>query len=179
MKLIKTQKIDDILTICLSGHIDSANAAETEAAVDAEIAQQGCSELVFDLEDLTYISSAGLRIFLRKRKDYASLKLINVSSEVFEVFEMTGFTEMLPVERAMRKLSVEGCEVIGRGAGARDHRRLLRQHRRDLRDARGIFGNERRRGGGQQQTGDQHLFLLPCTYRASQPPSTGRIAPWM
>lgn len=119
---MKTQKVDDILTICLSGHIDSANAAETEAAVDAEIAQQGCSELVFDLEELTYISSAGLRIFLRKRKDYASLKLINVSSEVYEILEMTGFTEMLKVEKAYRKFSIEGCEVVGQGSNGKVYR---------------------------------------------------------
>lgn len=119
---MKTQKIDGILTICLSGHIDSANAVETEAAVDAEIAQQGCSELVFDLEDLTYISSAGLRIFLRKRKDYATLKLINVSSEVYEILEMTGFTEMLKVEKAYRKFSIEGCEVVGQGSNGKVYR---------------------------------------------------------
>lgn len=119
---MKTQKNDDVLTIWLEGHIDSANAAATEAEVDQTIASQGCNHLVFDLETLTYISSAGLRIFLRKRKDFADLKLINVSSEVYEILEMTGFTEMLTVEKAYRKFSVEGCEVIGQGSNGKVYR---------------------------------------------------------
>lgn len=119
---MKTQKIDDILTISLEGHIDSSNAGLIEEEIDKEIASQGCSHLVFDLENLTYISSAGLRIFLRKRKDFADLKLINVSSEVYEILEMTGFTEMLKVEKAYRKLSIEGCEVIGQGSNGKVYR---------------------------------------------------------
>lgn len=119
---MKTEKANGILTINLTGHIDSANSAEIEEQIDKEIASQGCENLVFDLEGLTYISSAGLRIFLRKRKDFAGLKLINVSSEVYEILEMTGFTEMLTVEKAYRKLSIEGCEVIGQGSNGKVYR---------------------------------------------------------
>ena len=51
---------------------------------------------------MEYISSAGLRIILRLIKSKRSVKMINVSPEVYEVFEVTGFTEMMTVEKAFR-----------------------------------------------------------------------------
>ncbi len=50
---------------------------------------------------------------LRLRKNEPTLEIVNASSEVYEIFEMTGFTEMLPISKAYRKLCVDGCEVIG------------------------------------------------------------------
>lgn len=78
--------------------------------------KQPHSGLVLDLKELTYISSAGLRVVLRLRKLEPQLKLANVSAEVYEILDMTGFTEMMPVEKAYRSISVQGCEAIGRGA---------------------------------------------------------------
>ena len=113
---------DDIFTIKLHGRIDSSNAA----AVEEEMLEtlKGCtsSSVVLDADDLEYISSAGLRIVLRLRKQHSDLKIINVSSAVYEVLEMTGFTEMIPVTKGYRKLSVEGCEVIGQGANGKVYR---------------------------------------------------------
>jgi len=113
---------DDIFTIKLHGRIDSSNAA----AVEEEMLEtlKGCtsSSVVLDADDLEYISSAGLRIVLRLRKLHPELKIINVSSAVYEVLEMTGFTEMIPVTKGYRKLSVEGCEVIGQGANGKVYR---------------------------------------------------------
>lgn len=110
------------LTISLQGRIDSNNADSTEQEL------QNCCDsctfniLVLDLQDLNYISSAGLRVLLRLRKDYPSLKLINASNEVYDILEMTGFTEMIPVSKAYRHLSVDGCEVIGHGANGQVYR---------------------------------------------------------
>lgn len=105
-----------VLTIFLNGRIDSANADEKEKEVNAHIDESDFESLIFDMEELEYISSAGLRMILRTRKNNPSLKIINASSEVYEIFDMTGFTEMIPVEKAYRKLSVDGCKVIGKGA---------------------------------------------------------------
>ena len=110
------------LVLPLSGHIDSANASGTEAELMKERENVPHEGLTLDLDKLDYISSAGLRVILRLRKLEPELKLVNVSSEVYEVFSMTGFTEMMPVEKAMRKLSVEGCEAIGRGANGTVYR---------------------------------------------------------
>lgn len=104
------------MTIALSGHIDSNNAPEVEKQIMAQREAQPHQELILDLKDLAYISSAGLRVVLRLRKLEPQLKLINVSAEVYEILDMTGFTEMMPVEKAYRTLSIEGCEAIGQGA---------------------------------------------------------------
>ena len=52
--------------------------------------------------NLEYLSSAGLRVILRMRRDTADLKIINVNSEVYEIFDVIGFAEMLTVEEAFR-----------------------------------------------------------------------------
>ena len=113
---------NDQLTIFLQGRIDSANAAQIETELTELIARNPTGSLVIDVEDLAYISSAGLRIVLRLRKQFADMKVVNASSEVYDIFDMTGFTEMLTVEKAYRRISVEGCEVIGQGANGKVYR---------------------------------------------------------
>ena len=110
------------LVIFPEGRVDSSNASEVESEIEAIRAANPAEELILDLEGLEYISSAGLRVILRLRKETAALKLINASSEVYEIFDMTGFTEMVTVEKAYRRLSVEGCEVIGQGSNGKVYR---------------------------------------------------------
>ena len=110
------------LTIELEGRIDSGNAAAIEGEIADAMKDKDPSAIVLDAEGLDYISSAGLRVILRLRKKHPDLSIINVKSDVFEVFEMTGFTEMMKVEKAYRKVSVEGCEEIGRGANGSIYR---------------------------------------------------------
>lgn len=103
------------MTIFLKGRIDSSNAAQTEANILEEI-KDNTDELIVDAAELEYISSAGLRVILRLKKSIPDTKIINCNSEVYEIFDMTGFTEMMNISKAYRKLSVDGCEVIGEGA---------------------------------------------------------------
>ena len=123
MRLAEGKLENGVLTASLIGHIDSGNAAQAEQELN-ELRQNApeAAAVVLDMEKLQYISSAGLRIILRLRKDQPELKIVNVSSEVYEILDMTGFTEMLPVEKAYRRLSVEGCEVIGQGANGQVYR---------------------------------------------------------
>ena len=109
-------------TIVLSGRIDSNNAAETEQKILAELGGAQGVALTLDASELENISSAGLRVILRLKKSFPDLKITGVSSEVYEIFEMTGFTEMMTVEKAYRVVSVEGCEVIGEGANGKVYR---------------------------------------------------------
>lgn len=102
--------------IALDGHITSTNAPAVEAAIQALIEDESFNELILDAENLEYISSAGLRVILRLIKARRHPKLINVSPEVYEVLVVTGFSEMMTVEKAFRKVSVEGCEIIGQGS---------------------------------------------------------------
>ena len=119
---MKNKLESGILTLFPEGRIDSGNAESTEADINGIIAANPAENLILNVENLEYLSSAGLRIVLRLRKKFADMKVINASPEVYDIFDMTGFTEMLPVEKAYRKLSVEGCEVIGRGANGEVYR---------------------------------------------------------
>ncbi len=104
----------------IKGRIDSANAAQVEQALQSQIAGQ--TDLVLDAQELTYISSAGLRLILHMRKDHPELRIIRVNPDIYQILEMTGFTEMMPVEKTCREVSLEGAEEIGRGANGTIYR---------------------------------------------------------
>ena len=113
---------NDTIRLTLEGRIDSGNSADVESEIIEAIGDRTPGSVALDAERLEYISSAGLRIILRLRKRYPSLKVMNLSAEVYEVFEMTGFTEMMEVSKAYRVVSIEGCEEIGRGANGSIYR---------------------------------------------------------
>lgn len=113
---MKTKLENGTLTIFVEGKIDTGNAAEFEKELHTVRAQNPAEDLVLDCEKLEYISSFGLRVILRLRREEPSLRLVGVSTEVYDIFDMTGFTEMIPIEKAFRRVSVDGCTVIGRGA---------------------------------------------------------------
>ena len=112
---MKSQLNEKTLTIYLSGEITSTNANEIENEINKVLAEQDFASLVLDLKDIRYISSAGLRIVLKLKQKYNDFCVINTSLEVYEVFEMTGFTSMMTVKKALANVSVEGCELIGEG----------------------------------------------------------------
>ncbi|MBR1842333.1 MAG: phosphotransferase [Oscillospiraceae bacterium] len=120
MKYIESKLENGRATIYLIGNVDSSNAAAVEAEVNE--AKGDAKSVTVDCDRLNYISSAGLRIILRLKKAIGDTELINVSSDVYEVFEMTGFTEMMDIKKAFRKISVEGCDVIGTGANGKVYR---------------------------------------------------------
>jgi len=107
------------VVIYVEGRVDSTNSAQFETAVTGLDTAEG---LILDLKNLEYVSSAGLRVFLRLRKKHKELTLRNASTEVYEILDMTGFTEMMKVTRAYRRISVDGAEVIGQGANGKVYR---------------------------------------------------------
>lgn len=116
MEGVTYQIKDDQLVIYLSGRVDASNASDIEQKITDALVAAPEKEVLIDAEQLEYISSAGLRIFLRLRKKKVTLTLLNVCPEVYDILEMTGFTEMMTVQKAYRQLSVDNCAVIGRGA---------------------------------------------------------------
>jgi len=106
---------DNVLTIYLEGRVDSSNAEQIEADVFNILNTESFNSLVLDFEKVQYISSAGLRIMLKVGQNYKETEITNVSSEVYEVFDMTGFTSILKIKKAFRKLDVTGCEIVGKG----------------------------------------------------------------
>ena len=111
-----------VLILQVKGHVDSANAPVLEEEINKVREAQPAESIVIDCADLEYISSAGLRIILRLKKACPDVKIINVSGDVYEILETTGFTEMMEVHKASRQISVEGCEVIGQGANGKVYR---------------------------------------------------------
>ncbi len=87
------------LTLQLGGRLDTTTAPDLEKVVNTQL--DGVKNLVLDMKDLTYVSSAGLRVILsiqKKMNVQGNLKLTNVCDEIKEVLEITGFTSFLTIE---------------------------------------------------------------------------------
>ena len=118
-----TYRIDkDILYIAIAGRIDASNAAQAEEEIFKIKNENPGKHTVIDADNLEYVSSAGLRVILKIRKEEPKLAIINVAADVYEVFDMTGFTDMVTVEKAYQRMSVEGCEFIAKGANGAVYR---------------------------------------------------------
>lgn len=107
---------DETLIIKTEPRIDTTNAEYVKADILRACGTCAHKSLVLDMEDTEYISSSGLRIILGLIKTEKSVSAVNVNTEVYNILETTGFTELFEVRKAWKKLSVEECEVIGRGA---------------------------------------------------------------
>ena len=119
---VSLKKEKEAVRLLFEGRIDSSNAPGVEEEIRRLLAENPCTALVLDFDGLKYISSAGLRVILRLRQQIADTRVVNASPEVYDIFEMTGFTEMMQVQKAYRVVSVKGCEVIGQGANGKVYR---------------------------------------------------------
>ncbi|MBO5560545.1 MAG: anti-sigma factor antagonist [Firmicutes bacterium] len=105
-------KINDS-TIKISGRIDSNNAKQFE---DELLAAAKTKDVTLDAAELEYISSAGLRVLLKlKKSTKGNVLVINVSPDVYDIFGVTGFDNILDVKKALREIDVTGCNIIGQG----------------------------------------------------------------
>ena len=98
MNIIRNQS-DGILTIALEGRLDTTTAPELEQEIKSS--PDGVTELVMDFAGLDYISSAGLRVLLsaqKKMSKQGSMKVIHANEMVREVFDVTGFSDILDIE---------------------------------------------------------------------------------
>ena len=95
---INKKQENEKLTVSLEGRLDTTTAPELES----EIASlDGVKELVFDFEKLEYISSAGLRVVLKAQKtmnNQGSMRITNVNDTIMEVFDITGFVDILTID---------------------------------------------------------------------------------
>ncbi|MFY0478457.1 STAS domain-containing protein [Achromobacter marplatensis] len=99
---LATEQVGDTLVVGVPGHINSGNAAELEAELMLKLEQRP-ARLVLDLADLSYISSAGLRVVLvlakKVRESGGILIVCGLSGAVHEVFDVSGFLEILTVRK--------------------------------------------------------------------------------
>lgn len=113
---------NDKAIVKIDGTIESSNAGEIEKEINDNLSNKAIERLTFDFSDLEYISSAGLRIILGYSKKYKKVTVNDVIPEVYEVFEMTGFTSIINVNRKMREISIEGLDCIGEGSVGKIYR---------------------------------------------------------
>ncbi len=114
--MLKINHENGLTVIAIDGKIDSENAPSLEKEIWSQVDFCACESILIDAEHMTMISSAGLRIILKMRKLCPDVRISEVNADVYDVFEMTGFTEMMKIEKAYRKLSVDGCEILGEGS---------------------------------------------------------------
>ena len=111
---LKVSAKDGQLIFAVDGRLDPISAKEFGDIVVAERKKRPNGGVVFDCRGLEYISSAGLRVFLSlRKKEKEPVKLINVSPAVFEILEVTGFSQLLEVVKGMRDVSNENVQKIG------------------------------------------------------------------
>lgn len=113
---------DDTLFLEVFGTITSDSVKDYEDRIMKIVEEYPVGACVLDAEGLKYISSAGLRMVLRLKKKKTNFKVINANSEVYDIFSVTGFSQIMTVEKAFRKIDVEGFDVVGRGAKAAIYR---------------------------------------------------------
>ena len=120
--MLQCRKENGKLIITLTGTIDSSNSKETESEIQTLRKASPCESVELDCGRLGYITSAGLRVILRLKQEVDDTVLSNVSPELYNIFDMTGFVDMMEVRKAYRVICVEGCEVIGQGANGKVYR---------------------------------------------------------
>lgn len=106
---------DNLLTLFFEGELNSYNADVMEKEIDEVLSSSKFQTLNLDFAKLHYISSAGLRIILKIKQKHDDSHVINANLDVYDVLQMTGFTNIMDVKKAMREMSVEGAEIIGEG----------------------------------------------------------------
>ena len=108
---------EDKVVLNLPGQIDAMNSNDIEADISKAIEPYEGKDICLDASETSYISSSGLRVLLRlEKKLKKKLSLRNVSPDVYEIFSVTGFNEILNIRKKEREVSVDGCEVLGKGA---------------------------------------------------------------
>ena len=96
---INKQQNGSVLTIAVQGRLDTTTAPDLEKEIKTGL--DGVTELIMDFAELTYISSAGLRVLLsaqKKMSKQGSMKVIHANEMVKEVFDVTGFSDILDIE---------------------------------------------------------------------------------
>ena len=96
---IVEERNNDVLTLKIEGRLDTTTAPTLEKTINETV--DGIKELILDMNQLTYVSSAGLRVLLstqKKMNKQGTMKLIGVCEDVMDVFEMTGFVDILNIE---------------------------------------------------------------------------------
>ncbi len=113
---------DGVLTVSLDGRLDTEASVRFDAEI-AEISRNNPHDsMVLDAEKLQYVASSGLRTILKLVKTEKNFSMENVSESVYNIFEMTGFSRIMTIRKALRKIDLEKFERIGFGGNGAVYR---------------------------------------------------------
>ena len=112
---MRFENVNKVLTLFMEGEINSYNAENIEKEIDSVVTTQQFDQLVLDFVRISYISSAGLRIILKLKQRYKDVSIVETSLEVYDIFSMTGFTNIMTVKKALRRVYVSGAQIVGEG----------------------------------------------------------------
>ncbi|MBO5920461.1 MAG: phosphotransferase [Bacteroidales bacterium] len=116
-------KLDaDVLTFSLVGRLDTEASGKLDVAFADICKENPHSVLVLDAAGLEYIASSGLRTILKMAKSVKSFRIVNVIPSVYSVFEMTGFSKIINISKALRRIDLSKCERIGEGGNGAVYR---------------------------------------------------------
>ena len=113
---------NDILFVSLEGRLDTESSLKFEVEIAEVCKENPHTSLVLDACELQYIASSGLRTILKLAKSEKNFKIENMQPEVYSVFEMTGFSRIISITKALRKIDLTKCERIGFGGNGAVYR---------------------------------------------------------
>lgn len=121
-KWISALPEENSLRLVFPARVTSANAAALREEIVEVLKLYPDSELVADFDGVEYISSAGLRVLMELIKSKRKFSIIHVSKEVYEIFDITGFSQIADIRRKGREISLENAKEIAWGASSRIYR---------------------------------------------------------
>ena len=112
---MKFELNDKTLTLFLEGELNSYNADNVEKEILATLKDKKFEKLILDFSKISYISSAGLRIALKLKQLYNDFSIIETTLEVYDIFSMTGFTNIMTIKKGLKRVYLSGAEIVGDG----------------------------------------------------------------
>lgn len=110
---ITTTNIEGQITIYLSGRFDSAASQNAQKEIsDALKEYDDVESIIVNMADMQYISSSGLRVIMQLKKKYLQMSITEANAEVYNILKLTGLTRMMPVEKKLTEIDVDGLEEV-------------------------------------------------------------------
>ncbi len=121
-----------------AGAITANNVDALEKSFQEQLKGISSPDIIVDMANVSYISSMGLRLLMSLNAKASSLQLINLNSDVYEVFSITGLTSVMNVRRQYKNIDINGLEIIGQGVTATvyriDEEKIVKIYREDIRE---------------------------------------------
>ncbi len=114
--------MDNKIVLKTRGKITAQNADSIKEMFLEKINGTDHPHIVVDMSEVYFISSAGLRVMMELQKRASFIEVINLSPDVYEVFSVTGLTEVMHARRMYKEITIDGLQVLGRGATATVYR---------------------------------------------------------